>query len=766
MMLRSCIVTILILIFHLQTANSKRIRRVHLIFSNHLDIGFHSNLPDTPGNDAVVLSRYFRDYFPAAIKTAADLQERGGPERYTYLTHSFLVSLYLDCPKQLGIYCPSPDEITAFEDAVNRGDIVWHALPHNFQAEFMDSDLLQYATTFTHELDQRFNLPLKKVMSQRDVPGLTRAAIPILAYSGVTAISVGVNSGSAPPAVPKYTPFIWKDKRTRTSLIAFWHPGGYSDVPVDSAEHCIRARHFDHVLCGAWRGDNEGPHSVEEVLDIYNRTREAFRDAQVDVSTLDAFVTELEKDLPNLDLPVVTDEIGDTWIYGVASDPARTAEFRALLRLRRASGDRYDDAAFNKFSRLLLKIPEHTWGVDTKDYPGDYTRWSNIELQQALSTNDPKFMAAIDSWVRQRAYGTWALEELPENDLGRNVLAEMQQLKTPPNPTEPLYSEINVSQRPSALKFRSHAWLFELDQATGAISRLEFVKKPASRAKSFLQKLFFSKSTEADTEGCVTGCHNWASPENLLAKLVYSCFDEKSYDVIWKHYAHRRTPFPEWFIKDFGKPNATVLGGAKRQDAVPALQKVWQRTDGHGGLHVIAKAVFDDDLVTYAGAPAAVYYDISSPKDSNDLFIDIVWENKTATRLPEAMWLSWECDAPAVDPSSWAMSKLGQWISPLEVMRNGSMSMHAIDDGGISVRSGDGKSVLRVRSLDAVLVSPGRPTPFPSVVHLPDLHAGMHFNLVNNVWGTNYVMWWPYQESDRNMRFRFVVQIESPTAEQ
>lgn len=31
--------------------------RVHLIFSNHLDIGFHSNLPGVPGNDGVVLTR-------------------------------------------------------------------------------------------------------------------------------------------------------------------------------------------------------------------------------------------------------------------------------------------------------------------------------------------------------------------------------------------------------------------------------------------------------------------------------------------------------------------------------------------------------------------------------------------------------------------------------------------------------------------------------------------------------------------------------------
>jgi hypothetical protein len=303
----------------------------------------------------------------------------------------------------------------------------------------------------------------------------------------------------------------------------------------------------------------------------------------------------------------------------------------------------------------------------------------------------------------------------------------------------------------------------QLDQATGAISSLVFTG--ASHSTSVLRNLQLNARNKFDESTC-HGCHEWASPESLLAKLVYSTYSEDSYDVIWKHYAHRRTPFPEWFIKDFGKPNATVLGGAKRQDAVPALQKVWQKTDSRGGLHVIAEALFDEDLVRNAGAPASVYYDISSPPDSTDLFIDIVWENKTATRLPEAVWLSWEASSPAVSPSSWVMSKLGQWISPLEVMGNGSMSMHGIDDGGIAVRSGDGMALLRVRSLDAALVSPGHPTPFPSVVHLPDLEQGMHFNLVNNIWGTNYVMWWPYQESDRNMRFRFVVQVESLITDQ
>ena len=57
--------------------------------------------------------------------------------------------------------------------------------------ELYDPDLLQYGVRMTHDLDRSFHLPLKLTASQRDVPGLTRAAVPLLADQGVLAISGG-----------------------------------------------------------------------------------------------------------------------------------------------------------------------------------------------------------------------------------------------------------------------------------------------------------------------------------------------------------------------------------------------------------------------------------------------------------------------------------------------------------------------------------------------------------------------------------------------
>ena len=98
---------------------------------------------------------------------------------------------------------------------------------------------------------------------------------------------------------------------------------------------------------------------------------------------------------------------------------------------------------------------------------------------------------------------------------------------------------------------------------------------------------------------------------------------------------------------------------------------------------------------------------------------------------------------------------------PAQVIRNGSFSMHAVGDAGASVRStgcsgssgggsrkggvggaafggggGGGGAcwVLRVRTLDCALVSPGAPTGLPNVVSPPDMAEGVAFNLVNNLW--------------------------------
>ncbi len=56
-------------------------------------------------------------------------------------------------------------------------------------------------------------------------PGMTQAIIPTLVKMGISAVSVGVNSMTPPPAVPN--PFVWNYQGQ--SVIATWHKGKLSN---------------------------------------------------------------------------------------------------------------------------------------------------------------------------------------------------------------------------------------------------------------------------------------------------------------------------------------------------------------------------------------------------------------------------------------------------------------------------------------------------------------------------------------------------------
>ena len=59
-------------------------RVVHLVAKTHLDLGFTALA-------AEVEAQYLDDFFPRALRVAAELRERGGPEQLTWTTGSWIL---------------------------------------------------------------------------------------------------------------------------------------------------------------------------------------------------------------------------------------------------------------------------------------------------------------------------------------------------------------------------------------------------------------------------------------------------------------------------------------------------------------------------------------------------------------------------------------------------------------------------------------------------------------------------------------------------
>jgi hypothetical protein len=156
--------------------------------------------------------------------------------------------------------------------AISAGYLTWHAFPFNSELERHDAGALAAGVGSCHALDARFGLPPKATLSQRDVPGTTRAALAPLLAAGVRAISIGVNGASTPPFVPRA--FRWRDVASGAEMPTLVHPYGYGDIQFEDA---VIIPGFSHALVFAWRGDNQGPpENVAEILGDFASVRATF----------------------------------------------------------------------------------------------------------------------------------------------------------------------------------------------------------------------------------------------------------------------------------------------------------------------------------------------------------------------------------------------------------------------------------------------------------------------------------------------------------
>ena len=122
--------------------------------------------------------------------------------------------------------------------------------------------------------------------------------------------------------------------------------------------------------------------------------------------------------------------------------------------------------------------------------------------------------------------------------------------------------------------------------------------------------------------------------------------------------------------------------------------------------------------------------------DKPAISMRLQWFDKTATRFREASWLSM---VPLTLPTdTWKMEKIGSMISAVNVVSKGSRNLHGIWE---KITCQSGKSTLQFESKDACLFSPGRVAAYDFSDQVPDMRGGIHFNLHNNLWGTNFPAW-------------------------
>ncbi len=133
------------------------------------------------------------------------------------------------------------------------------------------------------------------------------------------------------------------------------------------------------------------------------------------------------------------------------------------------------------------------------------------------------------------------------------------------------------------------------------------------------------------------------------------------------------------------------------------------------------------------------------PDAKAEMEIQCSWFDKPANRMPEAIWLGFN---PILNSESqWSLDKMGEPVDPFDVVRNGNRQLHGVQSG---ISCHDQPGGFSFETLDAFLIAPGAPSLLNFTNEQPDLSKGFHINLFNNVWGTNFAMWF-----GEDMLYRF-----------
>jgi len=242
---------------------------------------------------------------------------------------------------------------------------------------------------------------------------------------------------------------------------------------------------------------------------------------------------------------------------------------------------------------------------------------------------------------------------------------------------------------------------------------------------------------------------SWADQAHTLGQFVYTTYDEADFNKAFGAYQYHGEG-------GFVKPGVDKWANPLSKDWYPILKSFYQN-DQNMCEFLLEMEMADPITVTYYGAASKYWMRVTV---TDTIEIDIQWFNKTTTRLPEAHWLVFNPITEVDQGGYWLMDKLGLLVDPQHVMKNGSQHQHGIWEG---VRYYSTSSLmLQIDSLDAPVVSPFKKSPFPAPDMSPQesIAGGMSFNLYNNIWDTNYILWYPYVnlKSDAHSLFRFTIQ--------
>lgn len=672
----------------------EQVKKVLVVHKTHLDIGFTAMAKD-------VLDMYVNQFIPQAIETAYTCNS-GGQKNFVWTVASFIIQYYLD-------YANNPQRLI---DAIKDGYIAWHGLACTTHTELMDAELFEYDITIAKELDKRFG---KRTIAAKmtDVPCHTHAIVPYMAKNELSYLHIGINEAAAKVQIPTLARLRYGDDEIILNYAGdYGRPEIFGEIALE----------FAHTA------DNMGPPTPQKVFAEMERLKKKYPNAVVVSATLDDFANAV---LPYREqLPIITSELGDTWIHGASTDPFKSAALMELLRIKdlwkQQDAFAASSARYQEFMRLLLLTCEHTGGMDMKKWLYDFKNWRKDDFLQArlqgnttIDLVEPAGKDIVEfvleqtrvytggtlcgsyhtierSWEEQRQYLYDAVELLPHT-LQTTAKQHLQQLVPVQRPAEGTATELR--------SFSIAGYNLRI-LADGSLELLQ------------------------DRQG-----RHYANA--YLGRLVYSVFGSATVDACFHSYNRNIETTRVWSEPDNAKPGLYAVSELQDQSFCYAVSDVFA---GNDSLTICLAA--DETAAKSYGAPrrAEITYSFGVR-----IGITLSWYDKSMNRMPEATYFGFNLGFK--DPGKLTVTKLGLPVYPYDVCPGGNRKLHACTEAQYEN--------ICIRNFHSPLLSVGGCHLYDTEDDYGKLENGLYYLLHNNRWNTNFPLWY-----GDNASFQYSIDIE------
>ncbi|MGB8455135.1 MAG: DUF5054 domain-containing protein [Anaerocolumna sp.] len=742
------------------------VKKFILVFKTHFDIGF-TDL------SSKIIDNYSDSMLKEVIATCK-ATEHMGKLKYVWTMPAWPLKVITE-------RC-SGDLKKELDLLIERGQIVWHALPFTSHTDFCSAGEYIEGLRFGRELSEVYHKPYKLSAKMTDVPGHGIMLPDILSGAGVKFLHLGCNEFASPPKVPFL--FYWVAKSGKR-LLTMYSKGGYGTSLLPPKDW-----NYPVWMALMQTHDNCGPQSAAVIEKLVKQIQSKYPEAEIVCGSMDDFYNDLAKcDLSYV--PTITKDLGDTWIHGIGSYPKEVGIIREererskrlqamyvkqLLEVSSHSDDRAEEI-LNRYYENVSLFEEHTWGADVKTWLGPDRVYPKADFLEAKHQDNYQFME--NSWQEQRdraEKGSQAMEELKilveggerkgfsifnpysgaftgwvsvkgiEKDFAECSLEMNQEIlpmtqidgewscyvkELPPLLTTPLtivniptnMENLTVKNDGRSISAENHRYVLRFSEVSGEITELYDKKLEAVLLKQQNQKSVFS--------------------------YQYDRYGMEEVTTFLKDYAYR---FSAWGIQDYGR------------EAYPEC--------GHKTYYPSFKSfVIEGDTLIFCyenteskdryGDADKVIIEITLPPAGDELFVNLKLINKQETPYIE----SGSFLIPFAERAHYyRVNKANAVLNPETEIQEGANHVLYCLENYISA-AGD-KHGICVIPKDTPLVSLGDTGIYKyRNAYKPPKEPVIYFNLFNNMWGTNFPQWTGGDLCSRYVLFGFNREEEAKNLE-